>query len=77
MKLPRQSHTFAEFRRSMRSQMMTPTQKNRDQAFDDYIESIWNEHTSSDVCCLINFCVKIDLTFHLAHTHRYSNGSVN
>ena len=67
MKLPRQSHTFAEFRRSMRSQMMTPTQKNRDQAFDDYIESIWNEHTSSDVCCLIIFVSKF-IFFHLAHT---------
>ena len=52
MKLPRQSHAFAEFRRSMRSQMRKTLgrgHKSRDQTLDEYIESVWNEHTSPHI----------------------------
>lgn len=48
MKLPRQSHAYAEFLRIMRTQLTGEVERGKlSQDVDDYIAKIWNEHTDS------------------------------
>jgi len=70
MKLPRQSHAFVEFRRSMRSQMNVEQSSGRgktNQDLDDYIATVWNERTS----CFVIMNLFLSLSSQHTHTHTH------